>query len=109
MIANFMARFLERFNGCKFWDCLKLGNKELSDVPLLPNYADGERNMICFPHLLHQCHHKGCRYAHPPKEDIPDWYCKQLFTVISPGMDYAMRNGLGQSGSPRKRKGAQGS
>ncbi len=76
------------------------------DQPPHPTRICQRRQENCvLPVLVTQVHKQGTLLCTPPKTDVPDWYCQKVFTVISPGIDYAMKNGLDLSGLPKKHRG----
>lgn len=73
----------------------QFANSHFIDIPDLQvhNIAD-KQNSMCYACMLGLCcHGKTCTFNHIPGKDLPEAFVNNIYKVLTPGVDYLVRNG----------------
>ena len=86
-----------------------VANTRIADFPFLPRFMNGNRNKLCYVHLLGHCPHNQCgrfNFDHAQQREVLDDFATALCQKIKPGVEYMVWNaptapghGVGQGGS----------
>ncbi len=101
MMANYVA---ERGLRVHFTEILDAANKQITDLPTLPEFVKNGRLFICWAHVLGWCSISNCAFCngHVPRSSIPDAFADAVVAMLTPGVNECVR-ARDQEGSPGKR------
>ena len=96
-IKNFMKDYNAKFHGrVALKKICEAANVNMEALPYLQKYVTGERNDLCYNHVLGICgfHKAGrCQFKHAPKNEIKDDFGGALCKIIKPGVEWMIKNG----------------
>jgi len=101
LLKRCMFEYHKKFRGrVMLTKILQAGRKELTDLPTLNQCMKNGRSTVCYMNVLGHCGRgAGCTFEHPPST-FPDGFAKAICQVVSPGLNYVIRN---ESATPPKR------
>jgi hypothetical protein len=84
---------------------LNAAKREITDLPVIPNYVENGRPFVCWAHILGRCHFGDkCSFSrgHPPRQAIPDAFAEEVVNVLGAGITTLVdeRQARRPSGSP---------
>lgn len=69
---------------------LNAAQREIRDLPVIPDYVANGRPFVCWAHVLGRCHFgDSCTFArgHPPRQAIPDQFAREVVELLGAGID----------------------
>ena len=69
---------------------LTAAKREITDLPVLPNYVDNGRPFVCWGHILGRCHFGDkCSFSrgHVPRKAIPDTFAEEVVNIVGAGIE----------------------
>ena len=112
MVRTRFKAFHDKFQGRGMFSitCQAAGVSDMSTLPVIKKYIDGETNNLCYNRCLGICGHGDkCHFHHASKEEQEkeDGFCQGICDKLGPGADWLVRNGLpapgGKEGGGRGR------
>ncbi len=93
---------------------LDAAKREIMDLPVIPDFVDNGRPVVCWAHVFGRCHFGGnCSFArgHIPWGAIPDRFATVVVDMLQGGVAAVVvswRQGAQGGGSPvKKQKGEE--
>jgi hypothetical protein len=87
--------------------CRKSG-VEVTALPYINQHVEGDKNMLCYNHVLGVCPYR-CWRKHLPGNQIPDGFATEMCNTLKKGRDALVERGpvapSTSSGSKRRRQG----
>jgi hypothetical protein len=85
-------------------EILDTDNKQITDLPTIPEYINNRRPFICWAHILGWCSFANCAFCngHVPCSSIPDAFADAVVAMLTPGVKKCVR-ARKQEGTPGKR------
>ena len=107
IIKREFAKYHEMFDGRVMLQqlCRKSG-VEVTALPYINQHVEGDKNMLCYNHVLGVCPFR-CIRKHLPGNQIPDGFATEICNTLKKGRDALVERGpvAPSSGSKRRRQG----
>ncbi len=69
-------------------EILDAANKQITDLPTIPEYMNNGHPFICWAHVLGWCSFANCAFCngHVPRSNIPDAFGDAVVAMLTPGV-----------------------
>jgi hypothetical protein len=74
-------------------EILDAANKQITDLPTIPEYVENGRPVVCWAHMLGKCSFKNCAFCkgHVLRENIPEKFADEVVAMLTPGVRHCSR------------------
>jgi hypothetical protein len=74
-------------------EILDTANKQITDLPTIPEYVENGRPVVCWAHVLGKCSFQNCTFCkgYVPRENIPEKFADKVVAMLMPGVQHCSR------------------